>query len=90
MDLVGLVGLMGLVGLVGLVGFAGVVGLVGYVGLGRLEAGQIGNLALLLNLRDVPTRLHREILLRNLLNVKKPASCDEKYLARLMRNTISY
>ena len=32
-------------------------------------------------------RLHRETLLRNLLNVKKPASFDEKYYARLMRNT---
>ena len=34
-------------------------------------------------------RLHRETLLRNLLNVKKPASYDEKNYARLMRNTIS-
>ena len=61
MDLVGLVGLMGLVGLVGLLGFAGVVGLLGFVGLGGLEAGQIGNPSLLLNNRDVPTRLHRQM-----------------------------
>ena len=63
-------GLMGLVGLVGLLGFAGVVGLLGFVGLGGLEAGQIGNPFLLLNNRNVPTRLHREI---------QSSQRDEKY-----------
>ena len=56
-----LVGLMGLVGLVGLLGFAG---------LGGLEAGQIGNPFLLLNNRNVPTRLHRQI---------QSSQRDEKY-----------
>ena len=54
-------GLMGLVGLVGLLGFAG---------LGGLEAGQVGNPFLLLNNRDVPTRLHRQI---------QSSQLDEKY-----------
>ena len=56
-----LVGLMGLVGLVGLLGFAG---------LGGLEAGQVGNPFLLLNNRNVPTRLHRQI---------QSSQRDEKY-----------
>ena len=63
-------GLMGLLGLVGLLGFAGVVGLLGFVGLGGLEAGQIGNPFLLLNNRNVPTRLHRQI---------QSSQRDEKY-----------
>ena len=56
--------------LVGLMGLVGLVGLLGFVGLGGLEAGQIGNPFLLLNNRNVPTRLHRQI---------QSSQRDEKY-----------